>query len=230
MRIISGAIILLWALAVAPSWADVVELKTGQRVEGNFKQATPAGVVIEVGGQTITFEQEKVRAIYFGPTPTPQVLPSALDEAIKALKALESATKGGVSYREYAPRVIDAKVIVDRYLGMPISGDQSIRQAVADAMSFYVLASTAWNGRVVRGGTESFVAAGRDPAVQKCPAAKQAAEEPRRASPSPRILGEDYAIGSALAYFGLPSLWSCASDKIAEAERALKAMPTEGQR
>ena len=52
--------------------ADVVELKTGQRVEGTFKQATPAGIVIEVGGQTITFKQEKVQAIYFGSAPASQ--------------------------------------------------------------------------------------------------------------------------------------------------------------
>lgn len=49
--------------------ADVVELKTGQRVDGTLRQATPASVSIEVGGQTITFEGEKVRAIYFGVAP-----------------------------------------------------------------------------------------------------------------------------------------------------------------
>lgn len=45
-------------------WGDVIELKTGQRVEGNFKQATPNGVVIEVGGQDIRFKTDQVRAIY----------------------------------------------------------------------------------------------------------------------------------------------------------------------
>lgn len=32
------------------SWADLVELKTGQRVDGTFKHASWAGVVIDVGG------------------------------------------------------------------------------------------------------------------------------------------------------------------------------------
>jgi hypothetical protein len=36
-----------------------------------FKQATAGGVTIEVAGQTITFDQEKVRAIYFGSSPAP---------------------------------------------------------------------------------------------------------------------------------------------------------------
>ncbi len=80
MRTLTAAVVALSVTAVASSWADVIELKTGQRVEGTFKQATPAGVVIEVGGQPITFEQEKVRAIYFGPAPPPQAQPSALAE------------------------------------------------------------------------------------------------------------------------------------------------------
>jgi hypothetical protein len=53
--------------------------------------------------------------------------------------------------------------------------------------------------------------------------AVQAVEEVRRRSPSPGILGEAYGIGSALAYFGLPALWSCVSDKIRGVERAIKA-------
>jgi len=127
------ALIVLSLMAVAPSLADVVELKTGQRVEGTFKQATPSGIVIEVGGQIITFEQEKVRAIYFGPAPAPtQSQPSALAEAMKALKAIQFVTYGGVSYRDYAPRVSDAKIVVDRYLQEPAEqGRGEVRSAIA---------------------------------------------------------------------------------------------------
>ncbi len=230
MRTSFVAVALLSLTAATPSWADVVELKTGQRVEGTFKQATSGGVVIEVGGQTITFEQEKVRAIYFGPAPAASSQPSALGEAMKALKGLQSVVSGGVSYRDYAPRVTDAKVIVDRYLTTAESSEESIRQPISDTMALYVVASTAWNGRVVRSGAEQFSSAGRDPVLSKCPAAMTAVQELRRRSPSPGILGEEYAIGSALAYVGLPALWSCASDRIAEAERALKAAPTEIQK
>lgn len=58
-------------VGATPAYADVIELKTGQRVEGTLKQATPASVSVEVGGQTITFTGDKVRAIYFGVAPAP---------------------------------------------------------------------------------------------------------------------------------------------------------------
>jgi hypothetical protein len=216
---------IVWLL-LSPStcWSDVVELKTGQRVEGTFRGANSDSVTIEVGGQAITFEREKVRAIYLGSAPTSQVIPSALDEAMKALKGLQSVVSGGISYREYAPRVSDAKVIVDRYLNSAEASEQSIRQSVSDAMALYVVASTAWNGRVVRGGAEQFSAAGRDPVLQKCPVALRGAEESRRRDPAPPILGEAYGIGSALAFGGLPALWSCASEKISEAEQGMKTL------
>ena len=58
----------LIAVAV-PVYADVVELKNGQRIEGTLRQATPASVSIDVGGQTMSIEGTRVRAIYFGSAP-----------------------------------------------------------------------------------------------------------------------------------------------------------------
>jgi len=231
MRTSIVALALLSLTATAPSWADVVELKTGQRIEGTFRQAGPSGVVIEVGGQTITFDQDKVRAIYFGSAPTQaQSQPSALTETLKALKALQSVTRGGIAYRDYAPRVNDAKIVVDRYLQEPPEqGSGEVRSAIADAMDYHVLAASAWNARVTRG---DYTRAGTDPAIEKCPEAKRILDQelqkrgPRPGDPLPL----SYYVGSTLAYFGLPALWSCASDRIAEAERALKATPTETQK
>ena len=54
---------------VSGTFADVVELKTGQRIEGTFKGADDASVRIEVGGQVVTFTPEQVRAIYYGSSP-----------------------------------------------------------------------------------------------------------------------------------------------------------------
>jgi len=64
--------------------ADIVELKTGQKVEGVLKQVNSAAVTVEVGGQLVSLKREQVRAIYLGPvggiprgddpkTPTPAV-------------------------------------------------------------------------------------------------------------------------------------------------------------
>ncbi len=58
--VILGSILFL--ISARASWADVVELTTGQRVEGAVKRVTSTAVLIEVGGQTISFEREKVRA------------------------------------------------------------------------------------------------------------------------------------------------------------------------
>ncbi len=67
MKLYTTALLMPLACAAAFSLrGDTVELKTGERIEGTFKQATSAGAVIEVGGQSISIPLEKLRAIYFG--------------------------------------------------------------------------------------------------------------------------------------------------------------------
>lgn len=63
---------LVLVLVAGPAHADVVELKDGRRVEGTFRGASPAIVAVEVGGRTMTFPFEEVRALYFGSAPAPQ--------------------------------------------------------------------------------------------------------------------------------------------------------------
>jgi hypothetical protein len=43
--------------------ADTVELKSGERLEGKFREAGASGVVIEATGQPIKLALESVRAI-----------------------------------------------------------------------------------------------------------------------------------------------------------------------
>jgi hypothetical protein len=95
---------------------DTIELKTGERIDGTFKQATQTGAVIEVGGQSVTIPLEKVQAIYFGVVPARTVSGAAPSElAMGSLRALRSVTDSGISYRDYAPRVLDTRVSVDKY-------------------------------------------------------------------------------------------------------------------
>ncbi len=143
--VILGCTLSLFAAAVA--LADVVELKTGERVEGTFKQGNQTRIMIQVGGQTITFERAKVRAIYFGPAPTTSSGPSPLQEALVALKGLQSVAGAGTTYSEYGRRVHDAKIIVDRYLTGPQSEDDDLKSAVRAAMGSYVLALSVWESR-----------------------------------------------------------------------------------
>ena len=216
----------LWIVLVPASYADVVELKTGPRVQGTLKQATPAGVVIEVGGETITIEPEKVRAIYFESPPSGPSQPSVRDEAMQALKGLHAATRGGITYTEYARQFTAAKSVVDRYLQEPTEpGSREVRAAMAEAMRYYGLASAAWNARVARG---DYSMAGADPIIEKCPELKRVVDEAyaeRAKTPSyvrstPTSALTAYDDGRAVAAH-LPVVWSCAANKIVEAERLM---------
>jgi len=230
MRTSILALALLSLTATASAWADVVELKTGQRIEGTFKQATPAGVVIEVGGQAIRFDPEKVRAIYFGPAPPAQVSPAASGSlergkrALDAVRAVQSATRAGVNYRDYSARVLDAKVSVDReFAGWDEPADQPVREKIAGAMELYLTVSAAWNAKLMRQFPASVYDA-TDRTLELCPTwaslkREMVRKDPSLASYERRIMDIDFKF-----------LWSCASDKIAEAERALKAVPTEIQK
>src|SRR5437867_2825999 len=101
---------LLWS---RPASAELVELTGGEWVEGALKEATPGGVVVEVGGQTVRFSRDRVRAIYFGasgqsaqpaqparqaPTaPEPVLPPSSTADALQVVKSLRSAVLSGMS-------------------------------------------------------------------------------------------------------------------------------------
>ena len=132
---------------------DTIELKTGERVEGAFKQATPSGAVLEVGGQAITFPLEQVKAIYFGSaagrpqtvglTSSQSASQTALGVALDALKALRSVAESGPDYPDYSQRVSDAKVKVDQYLSLSTNVAVE-RNGVETAMREYELARDVW--------------------------------------------------------------------------------------
>jgi len=145
---------------VLPCRADTVELKTGEHIEGAFRQAGAGGVVIEAGGQTITIPLVKVRAIYFGAAKVESAADdrSPSQEALDAVRALRSVTQSGISYRDYAKRALDAKVKVDRYLSFsslngvesqkPLnqtSNDTQFYTAIKLAMFLYEHASGTWS-------------------------------------------------------------------------------------
>lgn len=142
-RFIALAAVLLPSLMPA----DVVDLKSGEHMEGTFRQAGIAGVVMEVSGRVVTIPLAQVEAIRFSPPAGPRS-PLAL-EALDAIRGLRSVVKSGIAYRDYAPRVLDARVRVDRYLGSPDSpAEARLRAAAAAAMEYYALASKIWNASV----------------------------------------------------------------------------------
>jgi len=235
---------LIFTLSLSLLFADVVELKTGERIEGTFKQANAAGVVIEVGGQAINMPLGKVRAIYFGAAPASpaQAHGSTSSDALDALKGLNSVTTSGITYRDYAPRVLDAKVRVDRYMASAADGDMKTRIGVA--MRYYELASTAWGANITKDysrANQVGLELRADPSLNSCPGVQRviadtdASAERVNTSPTfgkphlrPGQTLQDAIRETAVTFTGSkvgdqPSiLWRCASEKIAEAENLLK--------
>jgi len=65
MRLAGLAFAILVVAPIAVS-AHVVELTTGQKVEGTLKNADANSVRVEIGGQVVTFKGDQVRAIWYG--------------------------------------------------------------------------------------------------------------------------------------------------------------------
>lgn len=221
------AAIAILALAIFAR-ADTVELKTGEKIEGRFKQATDAGVVIEVGGQPITFGMDKVRAIYLGAAPAPvsQRAESVYSDAIDALKALQSVASSTITLRDYSTRVVDARVRVDRDLSR---GGGAPAPEIRAAMRFYELASELWSTAVtahdildsITGNTKVVKSLMGDPNLMDCHEIDAIAKPPQvRSPPLPGYTAENELISHLR---GKPQiLWVCASAKIADAEAVLK--------
>ena len=130
----------------------MIELRTGERVEGTFKGADDSAVRIEIDGRLVTFAPAQVRAIYYGSAASmpAQAALQERDAAIGALEGLRSVARTGLTYPEYAPRVSEAQIVVDLYLRKE-DGAPAIRGAIADSFHFYALAGAAWNAGLSRG-------------------------------------------------------------------------------
>jgi hypothetical protein len=221
LAVVSG-LMLLWSQPVS---ADVVELTDGERVEGALTEATPAGVLVEVGGQRIRFEVSKVRAIYFGPSVRPPAQPETTAPPLQPAKAptpapgvlnllqsLRSAVGNGIGLREYEAQVNHAVPLVTFYVaGSPAAPGA---EAMQDAMRYYVLAEWAWNNQ---GTTSRTVWLKKDEVLTRCSDYQTFAREMQ-------TKGEAYYAERMKNYLAIadgviPVLWSCAADKIAEAEK-----------
>jgi hypothetical protein len=98
-----------------------------------------------------------------------------LHEAVKDLKALDSAVGSNVTYREYSSRVTDAKIIVDRFLDRPETADPETVRIVRRAMAYHVAASAVWNAKVSDRLYDNV-----DPVVYECAEAKELIRQIRR--------------------------------------------------
>lgn len=218
--LVTAALLFVSLMPVPLVSADVIELRTGQRLEGTFKGADDSAVRIEIDGRIVTFAPAQVRAIYYGAVPAPPT-PAPVqerDEAIGALAGLRSVARTGMTYAEYAPRVSEAQIVVDLYLRKE-DGAPAIKGAIADSFHFYALAGAAWNAGLSRG---NYATIGTDSALARCTHAQRVIAESKRKSPfiwRAKGAGEGATAGMVIATDGIAALWSCASDKLAEAEK-----------
>jgi len=201
------------ALATAAR-ADVIELRSGQKVEGVFKGADENSVRIERGGQVLTFKPESVRAIYYGPlSPAPAAKPPGA-EALAVLQALHAVTVSGPAYSQYLGRVAYAQFRIDEQLMLPELSEPTLRAAVISSMDLYAGAARIWQAvqqAQAGGGSSKEQAAEVGAAIHAtqtdCPALIHLQ--------APSVHPDEVIAG------GVPAAWSCAADKIAELQAIL---------
>jgi hypothetical protein len=239
--------LLLLFLALLTSRADTIEMKTGERVDGVFERATQDGAVIKVGGQTLTFSLEKIRAIYLGSALPPPVASAESPDkaALDALRALRSITSSGISLRDYSPRVLDARVTVDRYLNSASKDAPGVAN-ISLAMRYYEIANLAWPITTTSGVNSvapstrlaETIRAEKDQLAGACPkiagvvtqadaknakslalAAAEAQKKPRAQNQMVLRPTDDLIIQLMLNALRPPEVWACAEKQIADAER-----------
>jgi hypothetical protein len=229
----------------AAAFADIVELKAGGKVEGKVKSVTPGEVVIESGGKEQKIERDKVRSIQLdgAAAPRPQT-PAAAKDAMAALRNVQSIAGPGALHLDYTQAVSDADFAVSRYLREP--EEAAAKAAMKEAVALYVFAGAAWDTRLK---TYGYAALETDPLAEKCPTLKRViaqeeksaaddnarakarfdreskAQETAKAPPPPEPTPVVVEPGYVIATKGISAIWTCASDKVNDAQKLLDSPP-----
>jgi hypothetical protein len=140
-------------------------------------------------------------------------------DAIRALKALNSALSVGLTYRDYHQRLIETKIIVDQYVETPRPRERLIQLTLDRTMSIYQMAASIWD---VRLANQERVPLSMIDALHQISCANL--------TPMTTRIREAYAnstdrvgVGADSSYTLnlLPLVWACAADGIREGEREL---------
>jgi hypothetical protein len=171
-------------------------------------------------GGAVTLGRDKVRAIYLDPTPIPGPPPRGrVHDALDALKGLQATNGNLTAFGDSTARLSEARTAVARYLeslGPPEAGAKNgVRDAVAAAFQYLSLALIASKPLT----DSQLVAIGQDPALDTCPHLQDVLQRDLGRFKSPEVSRNR---GVAVSMFGITELWTCASEKIVEAERLLK--------
>ena len=144
---------------------------------------------------------------------------AGLGEGLSALKGLRSAVdSGGISALEYARRVADAKMTIDRSIERPPADPAS--RAVSEAFSTYVFANAVLSRRVTTGRlTSTSTEAGEGPQGCRRWTSYLEAQWQRRTAGG----RTEHDVPDVLRV-----LWSCAADQVAEAEKLVLEQSQSG--
>ncbi len=202
----------------ATAYADELELDTGERVTGELKETTADTVVIEVQGRPVSYERARVRAIFLTP-PSSAAAPPAPSpaDALAALKKLQAFVgRPSQTLPSYTAQVNETRVPVETYLKTaPV--DSSLQPAIADALGLYAFAVKVWESRLTNSASTT-AEIGRNQIVEKCPSLQHIVA----GYPAATTQENAWRRGTALE-FQIPAIWSCAGEKIGEAEKAAAA-------
>ena len=138
---------------------------------------------------------------------------ASVTQALSALRDLQSVSRAEIPYRQYFSRVSFAKGDVATALASV--KDLELKSALGEALTIHVYAAAAWQAKTLN-EREKWEAIGDDPAAEICPGTKRlltVSEEPANMS---RAQWRGIAIAA-----GLPLLWDCAAERLADIERGL---------
>jgi hypothetical protein len=204
-----ACILLLLGLlyAVIASSAAVLELKTGQKVEGDYLGGSATEIKLKVGSQILVFPVQDVSRLHFVAPASEGDFSGDSLKALGVLKGLQSVTKAGVNLRDYSKRVSDATVEIDAFLDKYKGGHEEVLAEMREAMELYNTASLAWSRSVAKDYLHI-----RDEDLRRCPALRN----------FPERLGVRNVLGMPVTTSSLPDLWSCADERLTKIEDSVK--------
>jgi hypothetical protein len=205
----------------------VLELISGERVDGMLQGATTSEVRISVAGQLLTMPIATVRVVYMGDAPKQSASAAQSSEQIKAvecltlLQGLDSVVTSGINYVQYSQRMLDAKVKVDQYLAE--AKDQALRKAIGEAMQYYEWAANAWSAKISSNSPHLNTPLGRairTVIADQCPSVKAFVDDNDKEVSMPsfrtRPRTEESKDYSAMRHIGPQPFWPCANAKLSE--------------
>ncbi len=137
-------------------------------------------------------------------------------QALQALKGLRSVVNLGVNQHDYQQRLIDAKIVVDQYLEEKPSPPQ-LRGAIAKALGYYESALTIWQSQTGYGvPLVMFAVVRRDSCAKLRDLGAEVVGNREHLVADPNTHASE---GEAQQL--IRTLWRCASDQIAEADKWL---------